>query len=178
MKYFAYGSNMSRPRLVARVPGADRIGVFQLTAHALRFHKVSEDGSGKCDALFTGRPEDCVIGVLFEISDSGKVSLDKAEGLGFGYQDKVVAVFDAQGNTFDAVTYYATRTDPALVPYSWYLYHVIYGAKEAELPAEYLAAIRAGAAVEDPDRERDARERGIYHWSADHRARLDGMERC
>ena len=139
---------------------------------------MSEDGSGKCDALFTGQPEDCVTGVLFEISDSGKESLDKAEGLGCGYQYKVVAVIDAQGNIFDAVTYYATRTDPALVPYSWYLYHVIYGATEAELPAEYLAAIKAGTSVEDPDRERDARVRGIYNGSADHRARLDGMGRC
>jgi len=38
MKYFAYGSNMSLLRLRARVPSAERIGMFTLVEHALRFH--------------------------------------------------------------------------------------------------------------------------------------------
>lgn len=163
MKYFAYGSNMSLLRLRARVPSAERVGTFTLFEHALRFHKWSrKDQSAKCDALFSGNPEDFVIGALFEIPRSEKGPLDKAEGLGFGYDEKRVTVTDALGNSVDAFTYCATSTDPSLLPHSWYLNHVIVGAKETGVPANYLDAISATPSQEDPDRERDARERAIY----------------
>lgn len=163
MKYFAYGSNMSLPRLRARAPSAERIGVFTLVAHSLRFHKAGEqDGSGKCDALFTGNSGDQVVGALFEISDMEKIALDRVEGLGYGYQEKRVLVEDPQGNVLEAVTYYATETDPSLLPYSWYLHHVMYGAKETGVPASYLEAISSIQSREDPDKERDTRERAIY----------------
>lgn len=146
MKYFAYGSNMSLLRLRTRVPRAERIGMFTLAQHALRFHKWSRiDQSAKCHALFTGNPEDFVIGALFEIPRSEKGPLDRAERLGFGYDEKRVTV-----------------TDPSLLPHSWYLNHVIVGATETGVPADYLDAISATPSQEDPDRERDARERAIY----------------
>jgi gamma-glutamylcyclotransferase len=53
MYYFAYGSNMSLSRLRERVPSAEAVGCFSLNGHDLRFHKLSKDGSGKCDAFFT-----------------------------------------------------------------------------------------------------------------------------
>ncbi|MBW0145900.1 gamma-glutamylcyclotransferase family protein [Marinobacter arenosus] len=163
MRYFAYGSNMSLLRLRERVPGAERKGMFTLVGHSLRFHKSSEkDGSAKCDALFTGKADDCVIGALFEIPEGEKGPLDRAEGLGFGYQEKLVTVIDDQGNSLEAFTYYATNIDPTLLPYSWYLHHVIHGARETGVPADYLDAISATQSQEDPDRERDARERAIY----------------
>jgi hypothetical protein len=163
LKYFAYGSNMSLPRLKERVPSAERLGVYTLAEHSLRFHKVSkEDRSAKCDALFTGNPGDRVIGALFEIPVNQKKALDRAEALGYGYEEKRVLVNDAQGRTLEAFTYYATNTDPALLPYSWYLNHVIYGAKETEVPASYLAGIEVTKSKEDPNKKRDARERAIY----------------
>ena len=154
---------MSLPRLKERVPSAERIGMFTLFEHSLRFHKWSEnDGSAKCDALFTGNPDDYIIGALFEIPGHEKGALDQAEGLGFGYQEKRVTVTDAEGHSLEAFTYYATNTDPSLLPYSWYLDHVIYGAREIGVPADYLDAVSATKSREDPDRERDARERAIY----------------
>jgi gamma-glutamylcyclotransferase len=154
---------MSSPRLRERAPSAERIGIFTLVEYALRFHKVSKnDGSGKCDAFFTGNPDDRVVGALFEISDSEKVALDNAEGLGYGYLDKTIKVSDAQGNNFEAITYYATSIDPSLFPYSWYLCHVIYGAKETGVPNSYFDAIESTKSIEDPNKERDAKEREIY----------------
>nr|BBJ05128.1 hypothetical protein YBY_29770 [Marinobacter nauticus] len=44
--------------------------------------------------------------------------------------------------------------------HSWYLNHVIVGAKETGVPADYLDAIAATPSQENPDRRRDARERG------------------
>lgn len=162
MKYFAYGSNMSERRLRERVPGAERIGVYTLFAHSLRFHKLSSDGSGKCDALFTGSSYDYVIGALFEISDEEKKDLDRAEGLGYGYEQKIVSLIDAKGNDLNAITYYATRTDPSLLPYTWYLYHVIHGANETGVPVDYLSFIQRTESKKDPDMNRDAKERAIY----------------
>lgn len=163
MKYFAYGSNMSLPRLNARVPSAELMGVFTLVEHTLRFHKVSKkDGSGKCDALFTGNPDDYVIGALFEISNDEKSLLDKAEGRGYGYEEKWITVSDTQGNIHEAFTYYATNTDPSLLPYSWYLHHVVSGAKVLGVPCAYLDALLATNSREDPNRERDASERAMY----------------
>ena len=153
---------MSLPRLKERVPSAVRIGMCTLAEHSLRFHKVSMDGSGKCDVLFTKNSEDYVVGALFEISDKEKSALDRAEGLGYGYQEMWVCVTDADGNSTEAMTYSATNTDSSLQPYSWYLYHVIHGAKETGVPADYLNYLSAINSKEDPDRERDARERAIY----------------
>lgn len=163
MKYFAYGSNMSLPRLRERVPSAERIGVFALAEHVLKFHKIStRDGSGKCDAHCTGNPNDFVIGALFEISDIEKMALDKVEGLGDGYQEKTVQLSDDQGGIVEAVTYYATNTDSSLKPYSWYLNHVVYGAKETGVPPNYLRTIESTKSIDDLDKNRDARERAIY----------------
>lgn len=50
---FAYGSNMLTDRLRERVPSARPVAVARLAGHSLRWHKVSIDGSGKCDAEAT-----------------------------------------------------------------------------------------------------------------------------
>jgi hypothetical protein len=51
MQYFAYGSNMSLRRLRTRVPSAVKLGNATLFGHQLKFHKRSQDGSAKCDAM-------------------------------------------------------------------------------------------------------------------------------
>ncbi|MEW6982536.1 gamma-glutamylcyclotransferase family protein [Colwelliaceae bacterium 6471] len=162
MKYFAYGSNMSLARLQQRVPSAKRIAVVFLEQHQLRFHKLSLDGSGKCDAYLTGETNDLVIGTLYEIDGKEKWALDEAEGLGHGYDIKNVQVRTNSGEIIDAFTYYAIRIEPSSKPYSWYLNHVITGAKEINIPPAYLAKILAIESIEDHDRQRDANERAIH----------------
>ncbi|EJL6332768.1 gamma-glutamylcyclotransferase [Vibrio cholerae] len=162
MKYFAYGSNMSLTRLKKRVPSAERVGMFSLKKHDLAFHKSSKDGSGKCDAYFTGNLEDNIFGALFEIDENEKKSLDRAEGLGHGYDEKRVQVEDGRGSTFEAVTYVATNIDKSLVPYSWYLNHVVVGAQETGVPVSYLEKIKSVTASEDSNKERDKEQREMY----------------
>mgnify|MGYP003387801548 CR=1 FL=1 len=162
MKYFAYGSNMSLLRLQERVPSALRIGTFLLNEHRLCFHKASNDGSAKCDAQQTNNINDVVIGALFEIDKHEKIHLDKAEGLGYGYDEKIVKVLNNSGEAFEALTYYAIKIDPTLKPYSWYLNHVITGANEINMPAHYLDMIQSIEYIEDPDHIRDAKQRAMY----------------
>lgn len=44
MKYFAYGSNLCRDRLLERVPNARYELAARLPEHVLRFQKRSTDG--------------------------------------------------------------------------------------------------------------------------------------
>ena len=162
LNYFAYGSNMSLARLRARVPSAEKIGSFMLREHSLRFHKCGQDGSGKCDAFATRNREDVLIGVLFTIDAGEKAHLDRIEGLGRGYEHKWVSVRNDAGLEYEAATYYATSVDVTLKPFSWYKQHVLVGARESLLPAEYIRAIERVQHLEDPDRSRDRQERALH----------------
>ena len=158
--YFAYGSNMSSRRLKARVPSATVIGPGVLAGHRLAFHKVSKDGSAKCDLVESGSSR--VQGVLFEIDESDKPKLDRVEGLGDGYDQKTVDVLLQSAVSKSAFTYFATDVDAGLKPYSWYKRHLLEGAREARLPPAYIEMLEQVGAIEDPDREREARELAIY----------------
>ena len=148
--YFAYGSNMSTPRLRSRIASARVIAVACLTKHALRFHKHGRDGSGKCDALYTGQECDEVHGVVFRIATAEKPRLDECEGLGKGYDVKTVTVRGKHGTQYRAFTYYATRIDACLRPYDWYKEHVVRGAIEHGLQDAYIATLRDIESIADP----------------------------
>lgn len=163
MKYFSYGSNMSLRRLAARVPSAAFDSVARLEGHVMKFRKRSNvDGSAKCDIVETSNENDTVWGVVFEIDPGEKPGLDRAEGLGNGYEEKAVELTAPSGNRVRAFTYYATEIDESLVPYTWYTEHVLTGARENRLPADYIASIEQVESIQDPDRERHARELSIY----------------
>lgn len=162
MKYFAYGSNMSIVRLKQRVPSAKKVGIVTLKNHQLRFNMSGNDTSGKCDAFETDSSEDLVIGALFDIDDNEKPILDRAESLGSGYSEKSVMVQDSSGEIFEALIYCAIRIDASLKPFSWYINHVIVGAKETKLPADYIAVIESVECIEDQNIEREAKERAMY----------------
>lgn len=162
INYFAYGSNMSLARLVARLGAARKLGCYSLPQHELKFHKVGRDGSGKCDAFHTGDSQHFLYGVLFRISHRDKQLLDRFEGLGEGYDEKIVSVFSAGGDVRQAVLYYATHIDQAIGPFHWYKHHVLTGAREALLPGEYIARIEDVSAVVDTDIKRSREQMAIY----------------
>ena len=162
MIYFAYGSNMSTARLRQRVPSARALGVAVLHGHRLAFHKAGRDGSAKCDVALSTQPGDRVYGVIYAMHTRHRQRLDLAEGLGMGYEHKMVTVQLAEGNEASALTYRATHTDPALLPYRWYLEHVLRGAREHGLPDHYLATIAATNSADDPDPQRHLAELAIY----------------
>lgn len=170
MKYFAYGSNMSLQRIRQRAPSAQVLGTYYLEKHALRFHKVGQDGSAKCDAYFTGDIGDVIYGLLFSIDRADKPVLDQAEGLGRGYDEKLVDVCSArdsagdsaQGSVEQARLYYALLVDEALRPFTWYKEHVLIGAREAGLSKEYITEIENVEACSDPDPLRESSQLLIY----------------
>ncbi len=163
MLYFAYGSNMSSKRLRSRVSSAKMQCIATLTEHQLQFHKRSKkDGSGKCDAFYTGHSTDRVMGIVFEMEAKDKGPLDEAEGLGKGYEEKTVTVKDSSGGSIQAFTYYATDIDPFVKPYHWYKNHVLIGAREHQLPTDYIQLIESVESIDDPLPNRHERELQIY----------------
>jgi len=162
ISYFAYGSNMDTQRLRFRTPGCSVIGVATLVGHELRFHKSSKDGSAKCDAFWTGNPTDLVVGVLYNIPVDQKSALDKAEGLGKGYEEVTITVMTADAVALDAVTYLASdeAIDENLKPYQWYKEFVETGAREHNLPPAYIDRyIGTVAAMQDPNEIREKARR-------------------
>ena len=161
MYYFAYGSNMSTPRLNARI-NAIKIGIGKLMQYQLTFHKRGKiDGTGKCNIISTERNHDYVQGVLYEIAEKDKTILDEIEGVGNGYISKEVTI-ETEAGMIQAMAYVATDIDDTLVPSDWYKEHVLYGAKENHLDASYIERIEHVPARRDADTKRRERELGIY----------------
>lgn len=151
--YFAYGSNLLSRRMLARAPSAQRIGVATLPDHALRWHKVSRDGSGKCDIV--AAPGARVQGVLYEIAALDRASLDAAQGLGTGYREVQLDVQTAAGPR-RALSYQATNIDSFTKPYAWYKALVLAGAREQALDPDYIRVLEAAPDWDDPDPRRAA----------------------
>lgn len=153
MNYFAYGSNMLQARLMKRVHSAKSLGSAKLLGHRLEWHKRSKDGSGKCDIVETGIQTDIVHGVLYNIDPYEKPELDRAEGLGEGYDQKCVEVRQ-KGRTKKAITYFVPHVDSRLKPYHWYKAFVVAGAREHDLPKAYVDALEGVKSVQDLDTTR------------------------
>jgi len=161
MRYFAYGSNMCTNRLhIRKVRSAAFVSIGKLPCHALRFHKRSQDDSGKCNAYKTGNKADEVTGVVFDIDPAEKRYLDEAEGLGQGYNQITAEVF-VNGAPVKAYMYIADPRyiDNTLKPYTWYRDIVVAGARQHVLPEAYIKIVEDIRCLSDADKEREAQER-------------------
>ena len=128
--HFAYGSNLHPLRLQERVPSAKSIGVVEAVGYKLTFSKKSKDQSGKCNFYQTGHDSDVVYGVLYEFDACDKANLDKAEGKGAGYNERLIS-FSLGDEQYSPFTYIADSAyiDSGLHPYEWYKQFVVLGAQ-------------------------------------------------
>lgn len=165
MHYFAYGSNMFTARLARRVPRARPLGPARLRGHVLRFHKQGTDGSGKCNVVATGRREDVVHGVVFDIDERRLPRLHAAEGPGYEFLQTYVETDDGE---LEAAIYRARPAwlDDALAPYTWYQRFVVAGAREHGLPDDYVINLENVFARTDPNKWRAFKNRWIARKAA------------
>ena len=161
MKYFAYGSNMCTNRLRNRVPSCKYYDIGKLNGYTLKFNKRSIDGSSKCNAIPSGNAKDEIIGVVFDLDENEKSLLDEAEGQ--GYRDTLIQI-DTSHGTVTAYMYTAMPNfvDDSLIPYTWYKDFVLEGAREHNLPEEYIQKITEFTANHDPDLNRERKNREIF----------------
>jgi len=148
--YFAYGSNLHPVRLGARVRSARLLARASLGHHILRYHKRGACGSGKCNAFHTGRVDDRVLGVIYEIAAHEKLVLDGFEGEGYACRNVQVIV---DGRPHMAYAYLATASfiDDSLRPYSWYQALVEHGARYHDFSQTYIETHIAIETRGDPD---------------------------
>lgn len=157
MLYFAYGSNLHPARLAARAPSARLVSTGYCRGRRPAFHKVGQDGTGKCDAPVATEPDARVFGAVYELVGADLAALDGVEGLGAGYLRERLAVRTG-GGVVEADAYLAQPgfVDPARAPFDWYLELVLAGARYHGFPAGYVAALAATPTVPDADRRRAA----------------------
>lgn len=157
IRVFAYGSNMSTARMLARAPGAAVIGVGRVAGRSLCFHKRSIDGSAKANALASNSEAHEVWGVVYRLNVAEKRALDGYEALGVSYDECEVQVEISGSATVASAWIYEARTEKIfsnLLPYDWYHAFVLAGAIEHGLPPDYVAALRELGFAVDPDEER------------------------
>lgn len=158
MYYLAYGSNLHPVRLAGRTPNARLIGTSELSGYRLTFHKRSVDGSAKCNLLHTGDPEDVTFAAVYRVPESEVHALDRAEGLGNGYDKQQLQVI-VDGESVTVFTYVANDTHLVfdLEPYHWYKDLVLAGARYHGFPTHYTEAIAAVRSRRDTHEERSAK---------------------
>jgi hypothetical protein len=157
VKYFAFGSNMLTERLRARCPSAHPIGTGYAEGYRVRFSKRSGDGSGKATLVRAAGHN--AFGVLFTIAAPDVVALDKSEGEGYLRDDLFEITHFPVGHRLTAATYHARSTaiSEGLQPYDWYLNLILAGARQHELPGEYVEMLSTFQAQSDPDPQRHGR---------------------
>jgi len=156
IKMVSYGSNMLKQRLSDRIGHARLITPGFIRGYEFKFHKRSVDGSGKADAYFTGKPDDRIWGVIYELCHEEKVILDGFEGVGQGYESRVVDVVVPGDGLIHCAIYLAQDhyIDSTLKPYDWYKRLVIEGAVQNSLPENYIKFIQSQNSIPDPDSQR------------------------
>jgi len=153
--YFAYGSNLHPVRLIERVPSAELVGVAKHHRHRLIFHKMSNDGSSKCNMFNSDSTSDLILGAIYKLNPEHKDELDKYEVKEYGYIDKQI-MLKHNGKQYTCFTYYAQQSSIVdnLPPYHWYKKLVILGAQYLQFPDYYISAIEAVASADDPNEKR------------------------
>lgn len=134
-----------------------------LPGYKLICNKVSKDGSAKANIIKTDNLAELVWGVLFSINSNEKTLLDKAEGLGKGYNEDTFTFFDETNTSYTAQIYIADSSsiDNTLLPYDWYKEFIASGAIQNKLPAEYILQLQSIICIRDHDEERRTKNYSI-----------------
>ncbi|HLT36829.1 MAG TPA: gamma-glutamylcyclotransferase family protein [Enhygromyxa sp.] len=130
MRYFAYGSNMSRARLETRVGPVVDLGRARCPGRRHAFSKLGRDGTGKGN-IEVVRGE-LVWGVVYELESP---QLERLIELEFGYR-----LIELELET-TVLSFEALEPCPGLAPSREYLEHYVAGIREHQIPDAYLAAV-------------------------------------
>jgi gamma-glutamylcyclotransferase len=147
--YFAYGSNLLQAQMVARL-GKYSEGIEQSRLARLPGYRVvftMRDSDGQFYGNIEPSDED-VLGVVYRCTDEALSKLDVFEA---GYDRREVMVFDQQQVPLKAIVYIAqpTFTQAGGWPSLEYLDRIVSGARNHQLPTEYIAKLIA-IATESP----------------------------
>lgn len=143
-------------RLKERVSSAKPLAAIEIPNHKLTFHKISKDGSGKCNLW--EKKGAVAYGVMYEMERGDLDKLNEIEGFGKGYRLYQTKVMQ-DGHLYIPLIYIAETAciDTTLSPYDWYRDIVLAGAMHHQFPADYIDGIRHTPSTRDPDQKRGSR---------------------
>ena len=137
--YFAYGANMDTRRFRRRCPGSVVLGRALLRNYRLAFTRYdSHEKGGVADIVAEAGAQ--VWGALYDIDEACLRALDQYEGAPQAYRRETVRVADDRGVEHQAVAYVANKTGE-FAPGRTYLALIVRGARDHELPEEYVKSI-------------------------------------
>jgi gamma-glutamylcyclotransferase (GGCT)/AIG2-like uncharacterized protein YtfP len=134
--YFAYASNMHRGQMQRWCPASRFLKTASLPGFRFVYDGFSVTWDGAV-ANIVKSDTDAVWGVLYEVTERDRLTLDAFEGYPRDYDHRDVEVRDRDGNVRRAVTYFRTGRAPG-PPHPDYERIVIDGAKESGLPEDYI----------------------------------------
>lgn len=141
--YFAYGSNMHTPQMLARCPGTELVGTAELTGWHFA---ISNRG------VATVMPDQhgVVFGAVWGVTGAHLAELDRCEGVHLGlYERSTVTITWTSGPSAGTPTaaeiYIESSSEPGL-PRAGYLERVLAGAAALDLPQAYLHELAKGGA--------------------------------
>lgn len=135
--YFAYGSNMDMTTMKDYAPSAECIARAKLPRYKLMFNKISEDGSGKANIIVCDNEE--VWGAVYSVNPDEMPNLDRKEK---GYSSIAREVILDTELPILVTTYYSNKIDNSLKPNYEYKQKVIDGAKQCQLPDNYIRRLQ------------------------------------
>lgn len=142
MFYFAYGSNMERVQLKRLCPKAKFVAAAVLPDHELVFSGTSRMwGGGIADLRDMAGKK--VEGVVWEISEAERKTLDEYEGYPSLYVTKEVRVRTTPGKAVTAFAYVMASPGREMPPSKPYKRLLISGAEEHGLSEEYIAFLES-----------------------------------
>lgn len=147
--YFAYGSNLSRARLEARVGAVRVVGRAQLEAYRHRFSKLGRDGTAKGN--IEQNRDTAVWGVIYDLDGAQHERLIEFES---GYRQSTLEVRNDRGELIRITSFEANKIISGILPTAEYLAHYVNGMREHRLPAKYQAEVLLGLEHLIPDIER------------------------
>ena len=131
--YFAYGSNMSSPRLAARLGKVQPIGRAALPHFVLAWNKPGHDGTGKANIRPRVGAE--AWGVVYALRPEDWRKLDRFEP---GYARETHRVHDDTGCEHRVQLYRWRQNTHDRGPSPDYLALILAGAREHQLPAAVI----------------------------------------
>jgi gamma-glutamylcyclotransferase (GGCT)/AIG2-like uncharacterized protein YtfP len=147
--YFAYGSNLCLHRKEQRTARIREARTARLSGYRLAFNKRGS-AAGQIYANIMPDTSESVWGAIYRCRPGSIEQLDGYEGVDSGhYSRETMNVVTLDGETVEAFVYVAT---PAYVcadgrPTDDYLGHILRGAEQHSLPADYIAQIKRVAGI-------------------------------
>ena len=142
MRTFAYGSNLSVPRMSERCPSATIAGVGRLPGHRLTFNRYSDGWKGGV-ADVVPDPASEVWGVVWDLSPSDMSALDDYEGYPAAYTRIETTIELRSGQRVDAWVYTVVEKSSFVAPRPEYLKIILDSAEAFAFPEEYRSHLAA-----------------------------------